>query len=39
MEVFLYENIRKTSRQFNTIQYRIIPIQLSIRYGIEKTTE
>ena len=36
MEVFLYKNIRKTSWQFNTARYRIISIQLSIRYGIEK---
>ena len=36
MEVFLYENIRKTSWQFNTTRYRIISIQLSILYGIEK---
>lgn len=36
MGAFLYRNIRKTTRQFNTILYRIIVIQLSIRYGIEK---
>lgn len=36
MEVFLYENIRKTSWQFNTTRYRIISIQLSIQYDIEK---
>ena len=35
-EVFLYENIRKSSWQFDTIGYRIFIIHISILCSIEK---